>query len=95
MITRNSFVHPSLGALAAASNAVALAAACPRRNPSNLSPYTIVYQYLGFEIDATHYPNLAQYLQGTMATAAFQRALADERPFVDQMGLKRDFLSAV
>ena len=26
--------------------------------------------------------------------AAFQRALADEKPFVEQMGLKRDFLSA-
>jgi len=53
----------------------------------------IVYQYLGFEIDAIRYPNLAKYLRGIAATPAFQQALADERPFVDQMGLKRDFLS--
>jgi glutathione S-transferase len=54
----------------------------------------IVYQYLGFEIDVARYPNLAKYLRGIAATAALQQALADERPFVDQMGLKRDFLSA-
>ena len=54
----------------------------------------IVYQYLGFEIDAARYPNLAGYLREIAATEVFQRALADEKPFVDQMGLKRDFLSA-
>jgi glutathione S-transferase len=54
----------------------------------------IVYQYLGFEIDAARYPKLARYLREIATTAAFQRALQDERPFVDQMGLKRDFLSA-
>ena len=54
----------------------------------------IVYQYLGFEIDAARYPKFAKYLREITATPAFQRALADERPFVDQMGLKRDFLSA-
>jgi glutathione S-transferase len=53
----------------------------------------VVYQYLGFEIDAGQYPALAKYLRGIMATPAFQRALADEQPFVDQMGLKRDFLA--
>jgi len=53
----------------------------------------VVYQYLGFEIDGGQYPKLAKYLRGIIATAAFQRALADERPFVDQMGLKRDFLA--
>jgi glutathione S-transferase len=55
----------------------------------------IVYQYLGLEIDATRYPNFSRYVRGIMATTAFQRALADERPFVEQMGLKRDFLPAV
>ena len=55
----------------------------------------VVYQYMGFEIDGGRYPKLAKYLRGIMATASFQRALADERPFVDQMGLKRDFLAAV
>ena len=54
----------------------------------------IVYQYLGFEIDAARYPKLARYLREIAATPVFQRALADEKPFVDQMGLKRDFLSA-
>jgi len=39
-------------------------------------------------------PKLARYLREITATPAFQRALADERPFVDQMGLKRDFLPA-
>ena len=53
----------------------------------------IVYQYLGFEIDSARYPNLVEYLRGIVATAEFQQALADERPYVDQMGLKRDFLS--
>jgi glutathione S-transferase len=53
----------------------------------------VVYQYLGFEIDAGQYPKLAKYLRDMLATAAFQRALADERPFADQMGLKRDFLA--
>ena len=55
----------------------------------------VVYQYMGFEIDGGRYPKLAQYLRGIMATASFQRALADEKPFVEQMGLKRDFLAAV
>ncbi|MDI1264913.1 MAG: glutathione S-transferase family protein [bacterium] len=54
----------------------------------------IVYQYLGFGIDAGRYPKLANYLRGIIATEAFQRALADERPFVDQMGLTREFLAA-
>ncbi len=54
----------------------------------------IVYQYLGFAIDAAKYPKFARYVREITATPAFQRALMDERPFVDQMGLKRDFLSA-
>lgn len=55
----------------------------------------IVYQYLGFEIDADSYPKLAKYVRGIIATEAFQQALTDERPFVDQMGLRREFLAAV
>jgi glutathione S-transferase len=54
----------------------------------------VVYQYLGFKIDAGQYPRLAKYIRGILATAAFQRALADEKPFVDQMGLTREFLAA-
>lgn len=55
----------------------------------------VVYQYMGFDIDNARYPKLAKYLRGILATPAFQRALADEQPFVDQMGLKREFLAAV
>jgi glutathione S-transferase len=54
----------------------------------------IVYQYLSFAIDAAKYPKFARCVREITATPAFQRALMDERPFVDQMGLKRDFLSA-
>jgi len=54
----------------------------------------VVYQYLGFKIDAGQYPKLAKYIREILATAAFQRALADEKPFVDQMGLTREFLAA-
>ena len=47
----------------------------------------IVYQYIGFPVDAGRYPQLARYLRGIIALEVFQRALADEKPFVDQMGL--------
>lgn len=53
----------------------------------------IVYQYMGYAIDAARYPKLARYLRGILAHDAFQRALADEKPFVEQMGLDRSFLS--
>jgi glutathione S-transferase len=52
----------------------------------------IVYQYMGFKIDAGRYPKLAKYLRAMVALDAFQRALADEKPFVEQMGLDRSFL---
>jgi glutathione S-transferase len=54
----------------------------------------VVYQYLGFEVDSGKYPKLSKYLRDIVASAVFQRALADEKPFVEQMGLKRDFLAA-
>lgn len=53
----------------------------------------ILYQYLGFKLDAGQYPKLAKYMREIVALDVFQRALADERPFVEQMGLKRDFLA--
>ena len=53
----------------------------------------IIYQYMGFKIDAAQYPKLAKYLREIAALDAFQRALADEKPFVEQMGLDRSFLS--
>jgi glutathione S-transferase len=53
----------------------------------------IVFQYLGFRVDAGRYPKLAKYLREIAAIDVFQRALADEKPFVEQMGLDRSFLS--
>jgi glutathione S-transferase len=52
----------------------------------------INYQYLGFPIDKAKYPNLARYARGIMALEPFQRALANEKPFAEQMGLDRGFL---
>jgi glutathione S-transferase len=53
----------------------------------------IVYQYLGFRVDAGQYPKLAKYLCEIAALDVFQRALSVEKPFVEQMGLDRSFLS--
>lgn len=54
----------------------------------------IVYQYLSFPIDAGHYPKLAHYIRDIAATDTFRQALADEQPFVAQMGLETAFLAA-
>jgi glutathione S-transferase len=53
----------------------------------------IVYRYLGFPLDGRSYPKLTTYLHAMTAHDAFQRALADEKPFVEQMGLDRSSLS--
>ncbi|MGA7074849.1 glutathione S-transferase family protein [Bradyrhizobium sp.] len=53
----------------------------------------IVYQYMGFRVDPDRYPKLATYLHEIAALDVFQRALSDEKPFVEQMGLDRSFLS--
>jgi glutathione S-transferase len=47
----------------------------------------IVYQYMGFRIEPGQYPKLAKYLREIAALDVFQRALSDEQPFVEQMGL--------
>ena len=52
----------------------------------------INYQYLGFAIDRGRYPRLATYVRGVVGHEAFQRALATEQPFAEQMGLDRTFL---
>jgi glutathione S-transferase len=52
----------------------------------------IVYQYIGFPVDAGKYPKLAKYLRQLTSLDVFQRALTDEKPFVEQMGLDRSFL---
>jgi len=53
----------------------------------------IVYQYMGFRVDAGQHPKLAKYLREIAALDVFQRALSDEKPFTEQMGLDRSFLS--
>jgi glutathione S-transferase len=52
----------------------------------------IVYQYIGFPMDTRRYPKLSRYLREVTSLDIFQRALADEKPFVEQMGLDRSFL---
>jgi glutathione S-transferase len=53
----------------------------------------VVYQYIGFPVDDAKYPKLAKYLREITSLDVFQRALADEKPFVEQMGLDRSFLN--
>jgi|SRR5687767_12167453 glutathione S-transferase len=53
----------------------------------------IVYQYIGCKVDAVKYPKLSKYLRAMAAEEVFQRALADEKPFAEQMGLDRSFLN--
>ena len=52
----------------------------------------IVYQYIGYKIDAARYPKLVRYLPGIFEHEAFRKALDDEKPFVANMGLDRSFL---
>jgi len=53
----------------------------------------LVYQYCSFTIDADRYPKLARYLREIIGVEAFQKALAQERPFAEQMGLNSSFLN--
>lgn len=53
----------------------------------------INYQYLGFRIDKAKYPKLATYVRGIIPLEPFQRALSNEKPFAEQMGLQRGFLA--
>jgi glutathione S-transferase len=53
----------------------------------------LTYQYMGFRIDAGRYPTLARYLRDLAGLELFQRALAQEKPFVEQMGLDHSFLN--
>jgi glutathione S-transferase len=53
----------------------------------------ITYQYIGFAVSAGQYPKLANYVREMTALEVFQRALAHEKPFAEQMGLDRSFLS--
>jgi glutathione S-transferase len=53
----------------------------------------INFQYLGFPIDRPTYPKVAGYAAGITALDVFRTTLANERPFAEQMGLDRTFLS--
>jgi glutathione S-transferase len=52
----------------------------------------IVYQYIGYKLDAATYPKLVKYVKDIAATEAYGKALDDEKPFVANMGLDRSFL---
>jgi glutathione S-transferase len=53
----------------------------------------LVYQYCGFTIEAARYPKLGRYLREIIGVDVFQKALAQEKPFAEQMGLNRGFLN--
>lgn len=53
----------------------------------------IVYQYIGYKLDAAKYPKLVKYIKDIAATDAYRKALEDEKPFVANMGLDRSFLN--
>ena len=52
----------------------------------------IMFHYLGHRIDAARFPSLAAYFQHQLRSPAMVETLADEKPFVDGMGLDRAFL---
>ena len=52
----------------------------------------IVYQYIGFKLDAATYPKLCRYVRDIAGQDAFSKALEQEKPFVANMGLDRSFL---
>jgi glutathione S-transferase len=53
----------------------------------------LTYRYLGCPISPDQYPKLSRYLASILDLDVFRRAIAQERPFVDQMGLDRGFLN--
>ena len=52
----------------------------------------INYQYLGFVIGKDKYPKLARYAAGIITRDPLKQALANEKPFAEQMGLNCDFV---
>jgi glutathione S-transferase len=53
----------------------------------------LVYQYCGFSIDADRFPKLERYVHEIIGMDVFQKALVQEKPFVEQMGLNGRFLN--
>jgi glutathione S-transferase len=52
----------------------------------------ILFHYLGYRVDAKHFPKLAAFFRKHIESASLQSVLAAERPFVEQMGLDRSWL---
>ncbi len=53
----------------------------------------LIYQYCGFPIEPGRYPKLARYVSEIIGVDVFQKALQQEKPFVEQMRLNRSFLN--
>jgi glutathione S-transferase len=53
----------------------------------------IVLHYLGQRIDSARFPRLAGYFQRQLGSPIMRETLEDEKPFVENMGLDRAFLS--
>lgn len=52
----------------------------------------VTYQYIGFDLYRSRYPRLAGLFDRVVRHPALQEALRRERPVVDSMGLRREFL---
>jgi glutathione S-transferase len=52
----------------------------------------VVFHYLGHRVDAARYPRLAAYWLRQLDSSLLRAALADEAPFVQNLGLDRTFL---
>lgn len=52
----------------------------------------IVFHYLGHRIEAARHPRLTAYFQRELDSSLLRAALADEAPFVQNLGLDRTFL---
>ncbi len=53
----------------------------------------LVYHYSGFTIDADRYPKLARFFREIVGMDVFPKALQQEKPFAEQLGLNRSFLN--
>lgn len=53
----------------------------------------VLYHYLGYRIDAERFPKLAAYFGAHLRSPLLLAALQEERPFAENLGLDRRFLS--
>jgi glutathione S-transferase len=54
----------------------------------------ITYQYIGFDLYRERFPRLARWFDRMLKQPAVAEALRRERPVVESMGLRKEFLSA-